>query len=146
MQSKDYGARSLQGSPGGPVFEQAAAADDIVARMRLARAVEMQDGRTVAEICFREPTMRDALDCGEIMKPVTREFKAGGMPGSLGVESDPIAIEKWFCRLTGLPSSMFVKISARDSKKIIGAIQNLTGDLDAGNLNTSQPIFGSAAG
>ncbi len=138
----------LPGLPGGPSADARPSEpeEDSAGQVRLSRPVALQDGRTITEIRFREPTMRDALDCGEIMKPVTRDFQAGGMPSTMQVERDPRAIEKWFCRLTGLPSSLFTKISARDGRVIIATIIEVAGDLNVGNLNASRPTFGSAAG
>ncbi len=138
-------ANVMPGLPGGPGLDQGAVEEGAAAIVCLSRAVSLGDGRTVTEIRFREPTMRDALDCGEIMKPVSRDL-VGNMPTSMGVERDAKAIEKWFCRLTSLPSSIFTKISARDGRQIVATIIEVSGDLDMGNLNASRPTFGSVAG
>jgi hypothetical protein len=153
MHSQTPNDAFAHGMPGSAPYEPAANAGYAAMEIEmpekrevtLSRPVTLADGRSVSTITFREPTMRDMLDCGDIMRPVTHDI-SGGVPQSFGVEADPRAIEKWFCRLSELPSSIFTKISAADGRRIVAAIIELSGDLKLGNSNTSLPIYGSVAG
>lgn len=140
----------LPGLSGGPSIDARSngADEDIAKQLRLSRPAVLSNGQTVEVIRFREPTFRDALDCGEIIKRTGCGVTTGGAPRDVSVliERDAVAIERWFCRLTKLPSSLFTKISARDGNKIIVALIELTEDIDRGNSEASLPTFGSVAG
>ena len=146
----DNEAAIMPGLPGGPPADARPREvdEDTAKQLRLSRPAMLSDGRMVEVINFREPTFRDALNCGEIIKRTGCGVATTGMPQNVNVliERDAVAIERWFCRLTKLPSSLFTKISARDGNLIILALIELTESIDQGNSNTSLPIYGSVAG
>jgi hypothetical protein len=136
----------MPGLPGGTPIPPQPDEAEIIAEIRLTRPVLLASGERIETIRFRDYTMRDVLDCGEVQVPRMDQASANAArsngPVEIAVRHDPDAIAKWFTRLSGLPSSLFTKISGRDGHTIIGTIISITGQASLGNLPASPPISG----
>ncbi len=111
----------------------------IVAQVQLSRPALLPDGSIVEVIKFREPTFRDFMDCTDFA-----QFKRSD--GETQTPFDADAIEKWFDCLTGLPPSIFSKITIQDGTRILLTISSIMTEANVGNSEASLPTFGSVAG